>query len=88
MKINIEECKRKYGTVTFENKEYVLTENPFWEYRSHNVNGWQMQYPENYLMAHAVDNKGNEYRVWWFIEDTNVELDSIDYDNVTDVEEV
>jgi hypothetical protein len=84
---NLKELARKFGTVNFEGKEYTLTCNPDFEYRSHNAHGWQMQHPDNYLSAIAI-SEGKKYKVWWFVDDTNVELDSIDYDNVADVEEV
>jgi hypothetical protein len=75
-----------FGKVTFEGKEYRLTSAAEFEYRSH-ANGWQLQHPDNYVSAHAVDAEGNKYKVWWFVPDTSVELDSIDYSNVDDVEE-
>lgn len=73
-----------FGTITYDGKEYTLTSQAEFEYRSHK-NGFMTQYPNNYLSAMAT-LEDKEYKVWWFIEDTTVELDSIDYDNVTDVE--
>lgn len=76
-----------YGKITVESKVYTLTSQPEFEYRSH-YNGFQITHPDNYLSAMAKDIDGNTYKIWWFVEDTNVELDSINYDNVDSVEKV
>lgn len=51
--------KENFGTVEFENKELTLTQEAFAD--SDFSNG----YESTVYKAHAVDNEGNEYKVYW-----------------------
>lgn len=71
MKKYFEEMGKKYGRVIFEGKELALTSYAEFEYRSH-ANGWQLQNPDNWMAATAIDKEENEYIVWYYIDDSHI----------------
>lgn len=54
---NLNELKKRFGTVTFESKELILTQDAHAD--NYGTDGDVRYY------AHAVDKAGNEYRVVW-----------------------
>ena len=67
-----------------ENLTITLGNDADFEYRSH-INGMQATEPNNWVACKATGSDGNEYTAWYFVADTNVELDTIDYDDPDDV---
>ena len=67
---------KDYGKVTFEGKEYTLTQEAYY------------QAGEGKYMASAIDAEGNEYNVWWTITnpDAEEECDMCDWDEPESVE--
>ena len=57
------------------------------EYRSH-INGMQVINPDNWLLVKGEGSDGNSYRVWYFIEDWNIELEDVDYTEPNDIEDM
>lgn len=86
---NYESASNNYGTVTFEGKEYALTRQAEFEYRSHNSKGFQLQEPNNWMIATAIDTNGNEYTVWYYIDDEHINdedmSDATDWENPSEV---
>ena len=56
------------------------------EYRSH-INGLRTINPDNWLLVKGEGSDGNSYRVWYFIEDWNIELEDVDYTEPDDIED-
>jgi hypothetical protein len=94
--LNLKELESNFGTVEFEGMKYWLTNQadhtnrllPYNGYNDKDENG-------NYnfeMSASAVDEKGNEYKVYWIFnteideDGTLKELDEYDYDSVDRVE--
>ena len=50
-----------YGTVTYEGKEYILTQQAY--IMGVGIEEWSNE--EVYYLASAIDNEGNEYEVKW-----------------------
>jgi hypothetical protein len=67
-----EAMSNEYGTITFEGKEYALTCQAEFQYRSHNSKGFQFQEPNNWMIATAIDTDENEYTVWYYIDDEHI----------------
>lgn len=86
---NYEKLAKDYGTVIFEGKEYALTSQAEFEYRSHNSNGFQLQEPANWMSAVAIDKDENEYIVWWYIDDEHINdedmSDACDWENPNEI---
>ena len=74
-------------TITINNKQYKILRNAEIEYRSNRVNpnAWVAMYLTD------IDAEDNEttYIAWYYVEDLdNTELDSIDYENPYDIEDI
>ena len=74
-------------TITINNKQYKIVRNAEIEYRSNRVNpnAWVAMYLTD------IDAEDNEttYIAWYYVEDLdNTELDSIDYENPYDIEDI
>jgi len=83
---------KEFGTVTFDGREYALTDQA--DFTSRLLPGGYINYNDasdgdEYdfeMSASAIDKDGNEYMVYWMF--TNIkgedaaELDSFDYDDV------
>lgn len=68
-----------------ENLTITLIDNDAdFKYRSH-VNGNQLTHPDNWVACRATGSDGNEYTAWYYVADTDIELDEIDYRNPDDV---
>lgn len=73
----IKKMKRKYGSVEYEGKEYILLDQPFIEHEQFEVD--------------AVDMEGHLYRVYWdVLEDWDFEregdaINACDWDNPANV---
>lgn len=72
-----EAMSNEYGTVIFEGKEYALINQAEFQYRSHNSNGFQLQEPDHWMSAVAIDTDENEYTVWWYIDDEHINDEDI-----------
>lgn len=55
----LRELERKYGSVEFEGKQYILTQDAY-------LHG---THDQPYYRAHAIDATGNEYYVLWSVVD-------------------
>ncbi|MFE4569971.1 hypothetical protein [Paenibacillus chitinolyticus] len=86
-----------FGKVTFEGKTYALTEEADFTNRQlpgQYVNYHEVTDGEAYdveFSADAVDEKGNECKVYWmyeFIKGDEPELDSLNWDNVDRVDDL
>lgn len=65
-------------------KIYYLDESTIdLEYRSH-INGMTCLSPNNWVSGVAKDYDGNEYKLWYRVED-EFEFDEIDYNNPDDI---
>lgn len=53
-------------------------------YRSH-INRMQCTCPNNWVGLPLEDEDGKAYTAWYYMPDTNAELDSIDYDKPDDI---
>lgn len=73
-------------TLTVNGTTYNISDNAYPCYRSHNSNGLQMAEPNNWVAQPAETDNGDKYILWYYIADTNTELDAIDYDTPDDVE--
>lgn len=74
-------------TITINNKQYKIVRNAEIEYRSNRVNpnAWVAMYLTD---IDAEDNEAT-YIAWYYVEDLdNTELDSIDYENPYDIEDI
>lgn len=70
--------------ITVNEKNYCLDDNTIdMEYRSH-INGMNCLSPNNWVSGTATDEEGNEYKLWYYVED-DFEFDKIDYDNPDDI---
>lgn len=70
-------------TITLNNKEYTITRDADFEYRSSRVT------PENWVALYLSDVDDDETTciAWYYVDDpANTELDMIDYDNPHDIE--
>ena len=72
------------NTITVSGKTYTMTGEAEITYRSH-INGMQCTCPNNWVALPLVDADGNEYTAWYYMTDTNAELNSIDYDSPSDL---
>lgn len=81
---------------TSEDKEYqiilksiVREGDASFEYRSH-YNGLQLMYPNNYVLQKVYDKEDNEYHLWFYVTDEQLEdeyiLENLDYSKPTDIE--
>lgn len=80
--MNIKELEKKYGSVEYEGKTYILTDQASLTSRllpDHQKNCIE-------LLARAIDEEGNEYVAYWIFEDDGRELDMHDYTDVDRVE--
>ena len=86
---NYESASNNYGTVVYKGKEYALTSQAEFEYRSHNTKGFQLTEPNNWMIATAIDTDGNEYTVWYYIDDEHINdedmSDACDWENPSEV---
>ena len=80
--MNITELAKKYGSVEYEGKKYILTD--YAEPTSRLLPDCQHDCFE--MFAPAIDAEGNDYVVYWIFEDDGRELDMYDYDNVDRIE--
>ena len=80
--MNINELKRKYGSIEHVGKTYILTEQA--SLTSRLLPDHQKDCIE--LLARAIDEEGNEHVVYWTFEDDGRELDMYDYTDVDRVE--
>lgn len=89
MNTKYESATKEYGTVIFEGKEYALINQAEFEYRSHGSRGFQLQEPDNWMSAIAIDTDENEYIVWWYIDDEHINdedmSDACDWENPNEV---
>ncbi len=80
-----------------ENREMVIEVNSTlsitlgageadYTYRSH-INGMQVSEPNKWVSCAGTGGDGKNYTAWYYVEDTNMELDNIDYDNPDDIED-
>lgn len=69
---------KDYEKVTFEGKEYTLTQEAYY------------QAGEGKYTASAIDAEGNEYNVWWTITnpDAEEESDMCNWDEPESVERI
>lgn len=74
--------ERKYGAVEHEGKKYILTD--YAQPTGALLPDHQRGYFE--MFAPAVDEKGDEYILYWMFQDDGRELDMYDYDDVYRVE--
>lgn len=90
--------KNKFGTVTFEGIQYVLTQDAYPEYRSTALNPY-IWWSASAVREDELDEDGEPstfYRVWWREEEAddvdktnaNEPSDYIDWDDIVDVEAV
>lgn len=94
---NYEAAAKEFGTVTFEGREYALTNQA--DHTSRLLPGGYTNFNdasdgEAYdfeMSAGAIDQEGNEYTVYWLFEgrkgEDDYELDSYDYNDVDRVVE-
>lgn len=54
------------------------------KYRSH-VDGNQLIHPNNWVACGAIGSDGKEYTAWYYVPDSDIELDEIDYSAPNDV---
>lgn len=70
-----------------ENLTITLVDNSAdFKYRSH-INGMQATEPNNWVACNATGSDGKDYTAWYYVADTDIELDEIDYsepDDITD----
>ena len=74
-------------TITINNKQYKIVRNAEIEYRSNRVNpnAWVAMY----LADIDAEDDETTYIAWYYVEDLdNTELDSIDYENPYDIEDI
>lgn len=67
----------KNGMLVFEindTLEIALGNNADFEYRSNAID------PDNWVACPSTGNDEKVYTVWYYVEDTNAELDTIDYE--------
>ena len=79
----------KNGKTVFEiseNLSITLGDEADLSYRSH-INGMQASEPDNWVACKATGSDDKDYTAWYYVEDTNMELDNIDYDNPDDIED-
>lgn len=76
-------------TITINNKEYTITRDADWEYRSSRVNpdAWVAMYLED---KSDKDEYGDthKYIAWYYVEDNTTELEAIDYESPYDLEDI
>ena len=84
--MNLQELKQKYGSVTFEGREYILASDADFTNRLLDYPSYQERDEEggyNFEMSsRAYDADDNEiYEVYWifYCESEEAELDSYDY---------
>ena len=77
---------RATWTLTINGTTYNISENAYPCYRSHNSDGWQLTEPNNWVAQPAETDNGDKYILWYYISDTNADLDTIDYDTPDDIE--
>ena len=74
-------------TITINNKQYKIVRNAEIEYRSNRVNpnAWVAMY----LADIDAEDDETTYIAWYYVVDLdNTELDSIDYENPYDIEDI
>lgn len=87
---SVVDLEDKYGSVEFEGKKYILTDQT-------DITNRLLPYPKNFhevaegeeydfeMTCPAIDEQGNEYTVYWVFSDTKgdeQDFDAYDYDNV------
>lgn len=74
-------------TITWRNHTISLGDDVEYVYRSY-IHGMQCTEPNNWIHVTGYDVNESEtyYHVWYYVSDINTELDSIDYENYTDIE--
>lgn len=55
-------------------------------YRSH-INGMQASEPDNWVACKATGSDDKDYTAWYYVEDTNVDLGDIEYEEPDDIED-
>ena len=79
----------KNGKTVFEiseNLSITLGDEADLSYRSH-INGMQTTEPNNWMACKATGSDGKSYTAWYYVEDTNMDLDNIDCDDPDDIED-
>ena len=74
--------EKKYGSVEYEGKKYILTD--YADLTGALLPDHQRGYFE--MFAPAIDEKGNEYILYWLFKDDGRELDMYNYNDVYKVE--
>jgi excisionase family DNA binding protein len=59
-KMEVVKMKKEFGAVTFDGKEYTLTQNA-WLTHTQGLDG----IADNHYLANAINQDGNEYNVYW-----------------------
>lgn len=72
--------------INYKGIEITLNDDAYYEYCSH-INGIQCINPNNYVKCTGTSNSKN-YEVWYYIENTYIELDEIDYNNPSHIKEI
>ena len=102
MKKNYEELAHKYGRITFEGKEYAVTDEAyeddvigFYNYGNRTNRLDEIEEGEEYslvMVGDAIDKKGNEYRVTWHFKQIRGEevtsLELLDWEDNSNVYQV
>lgn len=82
----------KFGSVTFEGKEYTLTDQP--DFTGRQLLDWQTKEGLAHFSAPAMDAEGNGYTVEWILKivyengEGIEDLGELDWENVDKVEEL
>lgn len=66
--------------------EIALGDDAEFTYRSH-INGMQCTEPENWIHVTGYDVNEEEtyYDVWYYVSDTSISLDEVDYEDFWDI---
>lgn len=72
--------------IKWKGHEIALGDNADYCYRSH-INGMQCTEPYNWVLVTGFDLNEEDtfYDVWYYVEDTSIELDAIDFSDPWDV---
>ena len=88
MNETISKLEKEFGSVEYEGKKYILTDQALETNRDLGFTGWNNRYQndgkfEFEMSAPAIDEEGNAYRVYWTFWCTDDrELDQYDYSKV------
>jgi hypothetical protein len=71
----------KFGTITFEGKKYDLQADA--NFTDRQLLDWQTDEGYAEFSADAVDENGNDCKVYWILQSRDVEdLENLDWNNV------